>query len=54
MPEDRKRRSVTIGLNANDTFSSIEVDNIQDEIPNEKLMIAKEYRNAREALKATG
>ena len=49
--EKRKRQSVTIGLNANDTFSSIEIG---DELPNEKSVIANEYRNAREALKATG
>ena len=49
--EKRKRQSVTIGLNANDTYSSIELG---DEIPNERSVIANEYRNAREALKATG
>ena len=49
--EKRKRQSVTIGLNANDTYSSIELG---DEIPNERSVIANEYKNAREALKATG
>ena len=53
--EERGRKSVTIGLNANGaTYSSIDGGASQDDLPNERMLIAREYRNARDALKATG
>ena len=54
---DDKRASVTIGVNPTSNFSSINGDESvmkSEEIPNERIAIANEYRNAREALKATG
>ena len=54
---DDKRASVTIGVNPTGNFSSINGDESvmkSEEIPNERIAIANEYRNAREALKATG
>lgn len=54
MTEERNRQSVTIGLNPGGTYSSIEGNSLNDDGPNERSIMTKEYKNARDALKATG
>ena len=44
---------MTIGLNQNGTYSSVD-GNVNEDVPNERSIISNEYKNAREALKATG
>jgi len=45
---------VTIGLNPGGTYSTVEGNQIDEAPQLERTLIANEYRNAREALKATG
>ena len=53
---DDKVPNVTIGISPNATFSSVDGGSqIKiDDVPNERITLTKEYKNAREALKATG
>lgn len=50
-----KRNSVKIGLNPTGPFSSLDSMVNEDEgTPDERITIAKEYKSAKETLKATG
>ncbi len=49
------RQSLTIGINANKTFSTINpITSNLDSVNDERVVIANEYKNAKDALKATG
>jgi len=53
--DERNRASVTIGLNATGTYSTLEqANNVGSGEPDEKTAINNEFRNAKDALKATG
>ena len=54
--EERQRASVTIGLNPHGgPFTSIDATTAKtDDVPPERIVMANEFRSAREALKASG
>ncbi len=49
------RQSLTIGINANKTFSTINpITSNLDSVNDERVVIANEFKNAKDTLKATG
>lgn len=54
---ERNKASVTIGLNATGTYSTLDQANtggMGEQMADEKAAINNEFKNAKDALKATG